>query len=238
MKAVRHIGDPVGAFEDINGLNTYVSHPAAKQERYQHIILYFADVWSPLFKNNQLLMDFYASNGYLVLGPDCFEGEPVNKAREKPDFDPELWWQPKRERANETVPTWIEAAKAKYGTERTKYAAVGYCFGASDVLNCAATDWLSAGAIVHPAFLNESHFTNVKQPVLLSCAETDYRFPTASRHRAEELLVGTKAEYHFQLFSGVEHGFAIRGDPSVPRIKWSKEESARSVVGWFDRFCK
>lgn len=53
------------------------------------------------------------------------------------------------------------------------------------------------------------------EPLFLSCAETDQTFPAESRHIAEKILADNKQSYHFQLFSGVEHGFALRGDMSV-----------------------
>jgi dienelactone hydrolase len=49
-------------------------------------------------------------------------------------------------------------------------------------------------------------------PLFLSCAETDHTFPAPSRHRAEELLTAGKRTFHIQLFSGVSHGFALRGN--------------------------
>ena len=53
-------------------------------------------------------------------------------------------------------------------------------------------------------------------PLFLSCAETDHTFPAPSRHRAEELLTAGKRTFHIQLFSGVEHGFALRGNMEDP----------------------
>lgn len=45
--------------------------------------------------------------------------------------------------------------------------------------------------------------------------ESDLMFPLSSRRRAEDILFANKATYHVQLFSGVEHGFAVRGDPEI-----------------------
>lgn len=60
-----------------------------------------------------------------------------------------------------------------------------------------------------------------RHPILakLSFAETDHTFPTESRHRAEVILAEVKATYHIQVFSGVVHGFATRGDPTVDHIR-------------------
>lgn len=49
--------------------------------------------------------------------------------------------------------------------------------------------------------------------------ETDRLFPLTSRRRAEDILVEKKATYTIQVFSGVAHGFAVRGDPNVGDIR-------------------
>jgi len=94
----------------------------------------------------------------------------------------------------------------------------------------------------------------------LSFSETDPTFPTASRRRAEDILVEINATYYIEVFSSVEHGFAVRGDTAVENIRahpililyyfpnsefsicvfhfsgWAKEQSAQSIVSWFLRF--
>ena len=47
-----------------------------------------------------------------------------------------------------------------------------------------------------------------------SFTEVDGAFPTSARRRAEDILAERKKNYHIRLFSGVEHGFAVRGDLS------------------------
>ncbi|KAI0058401.1 alpha/beta-hydrolase [Artomyces pyxidatus] len=238
MRTVQHIGVPRGIAEEIGGINTYISHSPEKQDKYDQIILFFPDVFGPFYINTQLVADYFAGKGYLVVVVDYLEGDPIQANMGKPGFELFHWAGPKRDRAYELVPKWIEAVKARYGKSTTKYAALGYCFGGPDVLECATSDWISAAAIAHPAFLNEEHFTTVKRPLFLSCAEIDITFPRDARHRAEEILVEQKAEYHFQLFSGVRHGFGCRADPEVPRDKWAKEQSALAILSWFDRFCR
>lgn len=49
--------------------------------------------------------------------------------------------------------------------------------------------------------------------------ETDHTFPTDKRRIAEDILVENKAQYFFQIFSGILHGFACRFDPSTPDIR-------------------
>lgn len=55
-----------------------------------------------------------------------------------------------------------------------------------------------------------------EEPLLLSCTDVDHTFDTQSRQRALEILQAEKKPYKLQLFSGVEHGFALRGDLENP----------------------
>lgn len=107
---------------------------------------------------------------------------------------------------------------------------LSYCFGAPYVCDELAGNTVMAGAFGHPAFLREHHFYNLKsktsslqnisadavEPLFLSCSETDHTFDTSSRRRAMDILQTEKKTYQLQLFSGVEHGFALRGDMSNP----------------------
>lgn len=83
----------------------------------------------------------------------------------------------------------------------------------------------------------------------------DFTFPAKSRHTSEEILAEKKAAYHYQLFSGVVHGFALRADLEIENARgsnelclvrylsqkllnlgWAKEQSAKGIVGWWNRF--
>ncbi|TFK63057.1 alpha/beta-hydrolase [Pluteus cervinus] len=234
---VQHTGTPVGKIIEVAGVPTYLSEPPAGstiQGAPKKVILYFADVYGPLFVNSELLQDYFASHGYYVLGIDYFLGDPVHIHTEA-EFDRQAWMNKSRKQAAELLPKWIDAVWETYGPD-SLYSAVGYCFGGPPTLELAITGKIVAAAFAHPAFLNEDHFTQLKAPLLLSCAETDFTFPVASRRRAEDLLVSSKAQYHIQVFAGVAHGFALRCNLDVENERWAKEESARSIIGWFNRF--
>ncbi|KAI0674008.1 alpha/beta-hydrolase [Trametes maxima] len=234
-QTVHHDGTPTGTLEIIGGVNTYVARPKAGV--VTKIIIFFSDVYGALYTNSQLVMDYWAENGYLVLGLDYFEGD--SKALLNLDdetFDYPGWIRTKQARAEVLVPPWIEAVKRTYGEDK-KYVCVGYCFGAPYVMRHIKLDWILAGAFAHPAFLTEGDFEGVRRPLLMSCAETDHTFPLESRRRAEDLLVAQNATYFIQIFSSVKHGFSTRGDPGVPAERWAKEESARAILNWFDHFC-
>jgi dienelactone hydrolase len=233
---IKHTGTPEGRIEPLGGLDTYIAEPPAGATSSPHkkVLLFLADIWGPLFINNKLLQDYFAASGFIVLGPDYFFGSSIQDVPE--DHDKYAWAHGARAAAIKVFPKWLDAVKEKYGTETTKYTAVGYCFGAPFVMDLAAEGFIVAGAIAHPVFLEESHFEKITRPLLLSCAEADPGFPVEARRRAEDILVHNKSNYFFQVFSGVSHGFAVRANLDVPHERWAKEESARGIKEWFTRF--
>jgi dienelactone hydrolase len=44
--------------------------------------------------------------------------------------------------------------------------------------------------------------------------------------------------YQITLYSGVEHGFAVRADISKKEVKYAKEAAFIQAVAWFDEFLK
>jgi len=233
----KHVGTPIGKTIDIAGVPTYITEPTTKQSEGQpkKVVLFFPDIHGPFFLNNQLIQDYFAGSGFVVLGIDYFFGDPLHLRLDEPNFDRQAWMAKAKEKAADAVPRWLKAVREKFGAD-SKYCAVGYCFGAPYVMDLAGTDDIVAAAFAHPAFLTEDQFTNIKKPLFLSCAETDHTFLLESRRRAEDLLVAAKAQYYIQVFSGVVHSFAVRGNPDVENERWAKEESARGIIRWFTRF--
>lgn len=234
-----HSGDPRGSFVTIADVETYIAKPPEGKAN-GHILLYFPDVWG-MFTNGLLVMDGFADAGYLVLGLDYFRGDPVWKHRKhrldketEPGFDYEAWKKKHTNFANEAVPKWVSAVREAYGKADTKYACVGYCFGAPYVCDELASSLCTVGAFAHPAFLKEHHFRNLQKPLFLSCAEVDHTFDTESRNKAVDIMIEGKKQYHLQLFSGVQHGFALRGNMDDRYERWVKEQSSKCIVDWFD----
>ncbi|KAM5370027.1 hypothetical protein ACJZ2D_008710 [Fusarium nematophilum] len=238
LKGTIHKGESRGRWETIADVETYIATPPDDMAN-GNILLYFPDVWG-MFPNGLLVMDAFADAGYLVLGLDYFRGDPVWKHRKNrhdtsdPDFDYEAWKHKHTAFADEAVPKWVKAVADRYKSGGTKFACVGYCFGAPYVCSELAKGTVTVGAFAHPAFLKEHHFKNIKKPLFLSCSEVDHTFDVPSRRRALDILQDGNKTFHYQLFGGVEHGFALRGDPDDPYQRWVKEQSLAGIVGWFD----
>ncbi|KAL2108110.1 hypothetical protein VUR80DRAFT_4255 [Thermomyces stellatus] len=234
LKGTIHEGEPRGSWETIADVETYISKPADDKAN-GHVLLYFPDVWG-MFTNGLLVMDAFADAGFLTLGLDYFRGDPVWKHRKNrhdhsnKDFDYEAWKKKHTAFADKAVPKWVAAIMDRYGGGETKFVCVGYCFGAPYVCDELAKGTVTAGAFAHPAFLKEHHFRKIQKPLFLSCSEVDHTFDVPSRRRALDILQAEGATYHYQLFSGVEHGFALRGNPDDPYERWVKEQSHADSV--------
>jgi dienelactone hydrolase len=171
-------------------------------------------------------------------------------------FDHAAWRLKHASFAAENVPKWAAAVRERFGGDRTKYACVGYCFGAPYLCHMLASEHVSAGAFAHPSSLKEEHLTSIKrastsqhlplsplaapsvityvpahrgpEPLLLSCADNDKAFNTECRRKAIDILERDNKVYHEQLFYGVSHGFAVKGDPSDPYQRTSRFSCPRT----------
>jgi dienelactone hydrolase len=224
LSGTLHEGEERGKIQTISGLETYVATPKDGTGS-GNVVLYFPDVFG-LFKNARLILDVFADAGYLALGVDYFRGvsdhccahncypfqhlvlrtkmtlkDPITKHRDQdnkplPGFDFGAWKDKHMSFALDAVPGWVDAVKEQYGKANTKYACVGYCFGAPFVCNELAGTTVSAGAFAHPAFLEEHHFSNLKSksddsPMLTITSNVDSqahfscRAPRQIRHSAK-----------------------------------------------------
>jgi dienelactone hydrolase len=74
---------------------------------------------------------------------------------------------------------------------------------------------------------------------ILTCnIETDGIFPPEKRHETEKILHEINARYQINLYSGVSHGFAVRGDLKDPVVTYAKEQAFLQAVFWFDEHLK
>ncbi|PHH77186.1 hypothetical protein CDD82_3633 [Ophiocordyceps australis] len=243
FKGVMHSGTPRGHFEEYAGLRTYVSHPAdkpASADAARRVLLYFTDVYG-IYTNALLVMDSFADAGYLVVGADYLRGDSFWKHQDKdgndlPTWDRKAWVAERIADCNESVPVWTAAIKAAHGGPETKYACVGYCFGAPYVCRALAVGDAAVGAFAHPASLQDSHFRDIKGPLFLACTDVDFTFPPEARRQAIDILRTEKKTWQLQLFTDIDHGFALRGDMDNPYQRYVKEASFSAMLAWLNHW--
>lgn len=66
----------------------------------------------------------------------------------------------------------------------------------------------------------------------------DAVFNTEKRRESENILAKLEIPYQINLFSDVEHGFAVRCDTDKPRQRFAKEQAFAQAVAWFDQYLK
>lgn len=235
---VKHRGEATGQIVKVAGKwDAYLATPAPGKVHEGKAILYLPDVIS-IWQNSKLMADQYAANGYLTLVLDLFNGDPVALNRPA-GFDFMSWLQKGSDGNNphtaEAVDPIVEAGiktlKEEYGIK--KVGAVGYCFGGKYVVR-HYKHGIEVGYIAHPSFVDEDELAAITGPLSIAAAETDPIFPAEKRHKSEEILVKTGQPYQINLFSGVSHGFAVRGDVEVKAEKFAKEQAFLQAVTWFD----
>src|SRR5690606_1534827 len=84
-------------------------------------------------------------------------------------------------------------------------------------------DGIQVGYVAHPSFVTEEELASIQGPLSISAAETDSIFPSDKRRRSEEILKASGHPYQINLFSGVEHGFAVRGRQDRKVERFAKE---------------
>ncbi|GIJ90423.1 hypothetical protein Asppvi_009377 [Aspergillus pseudoviridinutans] len=229
---VLHEGNPKGEIKQINNIRAYIAHPEGDEKPNKAVIL-LSDIFG-IFPNSQLVADAFAANGYLCVLPDLFNGDQISIG----DYDAKridvgAWLS--RHTVDDVAPI-VEAAIKHLRTvlQVQKVAAAGYCFGGKYVVRYLKVGQLDSGYIAHPSFVTKEELSAIQRPLSISAAEHDPIFTTANRHASEETLIGTGQEFQINLFSGVSHGFAIRGDLSQPRVRFSKEQAFAQAVSWFN----
>ncbi|KAK1759968.1 putative dienelactone hydrolase [Echria macrotheca] len=237
---VKHEGTPTGKIIKVAGkYDGYLATPPADKKHDGVGLLYIPDVIG-IWQNSQLMADQLAANGYLTLVIDVFNGDPIPLNRPS-GFDFMAWREkgstgdnPHTEEAvDPIVVAAIKTLKEEYGVK--KLGGLGYCFGAKYVARHYKSG-IDVGYFAHPSFVTEEELASIPGPLSISAAETDSIFPAEKRHKSEEILKKSGIPYQITLYSGVEHGFAVRGDMNNKVIKFAKEAAFLQAVHWFDYY--
>lgn len=220
-------GTPQGKLIDIGKISTYVSGDRSSTK----VLLILTDILGHKFPNSQLVADAYAKQGFYVVVPDIFNGDPTKPGEGIPDG-----WLDKHG-VSDTEPV-VQAVVQHIRSElATKFfASIGYCFGAKYTVRLLAEDAIDAGAAAHPSFVQIDEVAQIKKPLIILAAETDQIYTPELRAKTEAKLQEIKATYYTTLSSGVTHGFAVRSDP---KDKWATAMAGKAFsdsVWWFEQF--
>lgn len=174
--------------------------------------------------------------------PDLFHGDPIPLNRPA-DFDLQKWLRGPPgpghlpPRVDPVVAAVIAELRSTYAI--TRLGAVGYCFGGKYVARfMAAGKGVDVGYTAHPSFVDVEELRGVTGPLSIAAAETDAIFPAEKRRETEDVLKEMQVPYQLCLYSGVEHGFAVRGDVKKREARFAKEAAFEQAVVWFNEYLK
>ncbi|KAI2974127.1 hypothetical protein CBS147323_1516 [Aspergillus niger] len=229
-----HEGKASGEVQEIANISTYIAYPPDRSTR--NAILFLTDGNGHRFINAHLMADQFAACGYFVVMPDLFHGDPI-PIDYGPDFDIMGWYnQHLPPRVDPIIDAILGEMRTAFGCQRV--GAVGYCFGGKYVCRYLKAGKLNAGFIAHPTMVQVGELEGVEGPLSIAAAIVDPVFTTANRHESEAILARLGVPFQINLFSDVEHGFAVRCNLSEPRQKFAKEAAFEQAVAWFDRYVK
>ncbi|KAJ5923373.1 hypothetical protein N7454_008618 [Penicillium verhagenii] len=246
---------------DRETVEAYITYPSDKSTK--NGILLITDVMGHKFINSQLIADQLAAKGYFVVMPDMFGGDSVPVDR--PMGFKIMNWVTKHSPA-ETDPiisAVVKEMRDTMGCERIGGA--GYCFGGKYVCRYLRPGLLDVGFIAHPTMLEGDELSAIEAPLSIAAAGEivfsfryfsniiswsatlvlmrflivrDFVFVTTKRHECEVILDKLEVPHQINLFSEVEHGFAVRSDLSKPRQAFAKKQAFDQAVAWFDHYLK
>ncbi|KAK6379632.1 hypothetical protein LTS17_005704 [Exophiala oligosperma] len=246
VKGFKHDGTPTGRIEStfvntqLGPVDAYITEPKISgSDEKKHGILFIPDVIGHTSNNAQLLADQFAARGYYVVIPDLFYGDFI-EMNNFANVDLAKWklgHYSDRKLAHDpaSIDPIIEACIKKMKMELgiKKLGAVGYCFGAKYVVRFLKEGSFDAGYGAHPSFVDTEELAAITRPFSIAAAEIDGIFTAEDRHQSEAILKKAGVPWQIDLYGGVSHGFAVRGDIKDKRLRFAMEAAFSQAVDWF-----
>lgn len=112
---------------------------------------------------------------------------------------------------------------------------MGFCFGGWGVFRLGAKDNQLVDCIstAHPSLLEKKEIENVGVPVQIMAPEFDQMFTEELKTFSNQVIPTLGVAYDYQYFPGLEHAFAIRGDPKNRAEMKGMERAKNAAVLWF-----
>ncbi|KAI3431869.1 DLH domain-containing protein [Psidium guajava] len=173
-----------------------------------------------------------ACNGYNVLVPDLFRGDPWTKDRPKNDLF-EQWYagqQPDRVAKDiGTAKDWLVNELLSAGISK-KLGVIGFCFGGGRVIDVLAKDQshnFGAGVSFYGTRINRSVACNINVPVLFISGDEDPLCPVSLLRDIEKSIArGSRVV----IFEGRGHGFAHQ--PNSPDEDKDADQAFQVMRSW------
>ncbi|KAI0594174.1 putative hydrolase [Biscogniauxia sp. FL1348] len=226
-------GTPGGRETKLGETSTYVSgsNPDAA-------VLVIHDLFGWTFPNLRLLADHYAKEADVTAYlPDFFGGEalPADILQDQSrwgEIDIESFCQRNsREARRDEIFACARALRARY----KRVGAVGFCYGGWAVFELGArgNGLIDCIATAHPSWLTTDDIDKVGVPVLVQAPERDPVYTQDLKDYTHKVIPTLGVAYEYQFFPGVEHGFAVRGNPKDLAERKAMQRAKNSAVAFF-----
>ncbi|KAK6780473.1 hypothetical protein RDI58_022657 [Solanum bulbocastanum] len=220
-----------GSVFELRGLKTYVSGSSDSQKA----ILLISDIFGYEAPNLRKLADKVAAEGYYVVVPDFFYGDPYNP-----------------ENMERTMEVWLQSHGTDKGFEDAKQVitilkdkgisaigAAGFCWGGKVVVQLATSENIQAVVLLHPSFVSVDDFKEVKAPIAILGAEIDHLTPPELIMQFKEILSSKpEVDSFVKIYPGVAHGWTVRYNEEDKKAVQSAEEAHQDMLNWFAKHVK
>jgi len=210
-------------------------------------ILIVHDAFGWTLINTRILADHFAkeANATVYL-PDFFGGEVLNQdlltsafgkgdqeAMAKLDVPGFLAKNSKEIRGPEMF-SCAKILKSQY----KKVGAVGYCYGgwASFQLGSKENQLVDAVSVAHPSLVEEKEIDNLSVPTQILAPENDPMFTEELKAYANKKIPTLGIAYQYGFYPGLNHGFAVKGDPNDEKQREGLERAKNATVSWMNEF--
>lgn len=218
---------PVESTYQAKSNNVYIAGSGTKG------VIFIPDIFGP-HPNAYQVADILAGRGFLVVMPDFFRGGHWDIA----DFPPKDGYDSPKFQAflgsldyatlKPRVEQGVAVLKA-LGAE--SIGSVGFCWGAGITFESLKDGLVSAGAGVHPSFLNEELLKNAKGPICLLPSKDD-----GEMLELKAAAESTKHEVMYQHFDDMHHGWvAARADFNDEKNRTRANEAIDILAKFFEK---
>lgn len=131
-------------------------------------------------------------------------------------------------------PEMLECAKL-IRSRHSRTGCIGFCFGGWGAFRLGARDvgLFDCIATAHPTHLTEEEISSIGVPVQIMAPEHDPQFTAELKTFSLQTIPTLNVPFDYQVFPGLTHGFATRGDPENDAERKGMERAKNAAVHWF-----
>lgn len=176
-----------------------------------------------------------ACNGFNVLVPDLFRGNPWVNERNRSEFDKWVSLHPAERVATDisTSANWMIDEFLAAGISK-KMGIIGFCFGGGRLIDILARDQgaiFSTGVCFYGTHMDQSVMSDIRVPVLFICGDSDPLCPIEEVEDSEKRIGRGSMVV---VFKGQGHAFVHR--PGSPEADKDAEEAFMIMRNWLHEY--